>query len=144
VQELENREHHNHILAKWVAGTGAIAMVILAGIFHWKRRDLTERVAMSATVAPVVGFLHNKWKVDELYDVMIRKPLRAVAWITTRYLDSFLLDRTIIDKVAGGLPKAAGALGRTMQRGSLQGYALTMGLGIAILMLIILYKVVNG
>ncbi|MDH3585228.1 MAG: NADH-quinone oxidoreductase subunit L, partial [Phycisphaerae bacterium] len=135
----QHGDHHGaHLLVSIVSGGGALVMIALAALFHWKRRDLADRVATAA--APVVRVLHNKYYVDELYDLAIRQVLRAVSWI------AYLFDRLVIDglvNAVAALPRALAAALRPMQSGALQGYALSMGLGLVVI-LVVAYLVNQG
>ena len=74
---------------------------------------------------------YNKFFWDEIYDWTIIKPLRLVAAI------SYFFDRWIVDglvNLCGYIPVAAGALMRSLQMGLVQFYALSMLLGVLILL----------
>ena len=86
----------------------------------------------------VVGrFLENKWKVDELYDAIISRPLSAVS----RFM-SQVVDNKLIDGLVNGVGKAVNYGGRQVrwiQSGQVGVYVLWMTLGLLLLLIIKLY-----
>jgi NADH-quinone oxidoreductase subunit L len=83
----------------------------------------------------VTRVLDHKYWVDEIYQAGIVEPLRRLG------RGFFWIDRMIVDglvNVASWVPQLSGfALKITTQRGYLQGYALTMLLGIAVILIIL-------
>jgi NADH:ubiquinone oxidoreductase subunit 5 (subunit L)/multisubunit Na+/H+ antiporter MnhA subunit len=77
----------------------------------------------------VVG-AERKWMVDEFYDWVIRLPLRLVANILSA-IDELLLDAGIVNGL-GALPAAVGRIFRPLYGGVVQGYAVTMAGGVAL------------
>ncbi|QNN21687.1 NADH-quinone oxidoreductase subunit L [Planctomycetales bacterium ZRK34] len=136
-------EHHHsvHTFVSIVAGGGALVMIALAALFHWKRRDLTEKIANA--FSPVVTLLYNKYYIDECYNVLVRGVLNMIAWMSY-IVDRVLVDGVLIDVVIGRTPRFVAHVGRMFQRGRLQGYGLTMGLGLAIVLFIMVWKVMAG
>ena len=135
-------EHGNlHAIVSWVAGLGAVAMIALAGYFHWWRRDLSERIAERASGG--IRFLYRAWYIDWAYNTFIRGGLRAVAVVCDLF-DSVLVDGLMINTLFGRTPRWVGSAGRRLQRGHLQGYALKMSVGLAVIVLLIVWKVVLG
>jgi len=133
-----------HMHVGGAAGGGAILMIGLAYLLYGTAGGRRFAHTCSRAFAPLVTALHRKYYVDELYDLIICKPLRGLGWVCYRILDQFGLDRTVIDGVLGGLPRAAGWIGAQTQRGALQGYALIMGMGLVILLILLAWNVMAG
>ncbi len=130
-----------HRFVGLVTGGGAVVMIALAAFFHWINRPLTAKIATNPVVAPIVRLLNNKYYIDELYDYVIRLPLRAVGWI------SYLFDRLIIDGLVDGaakLPRGVAFFAALAQRGALQGYAMTMAIGLVVILFVVAWKVMAG
>lgn len=141
LQEYEDKHHAAHSLASWVAGGGAILMIALAAYFHLFNRAKADRI--SKNFAPLVVIMHNKYFIDELYDAIIRKPLRGLGSISSG-LDSSVLDRGIIDKLIGWAPaRLVAAIAGLLQRGPLQSYATSMALGLVIILIFYTWKAVS-
>jgi len=129
----------SHGMVGAISGGGAILMILLAGYFHWINRDATARIADKCKV--VVTFLNNKWYIDELYHYLIVMPLRVCGWVFYLVFDRFILDGLIYDGLLQNTPKLAAEVQAPVQRGKLQGFAVTMGLGVVLLIAIVAYAV---
>ena len=84
-------------------------------------------------LGPVFELWHNKYWVDELYDRVFVRPLRGIGHVC------FGTDRFGVDGLVwfvSFVPRMIGGGLKYMHRGALQGYALSMVVGLAVLMLI--------
>jgi NADH-quinone oxidoreductase subunit L len=134
-----------------------------AHVMFIERPETTEVIYMSATLVAIVlgvaiawlmyrkdpawradfkheyealwqGSLH-KWWVDEIYEVLI---IRPIVWVSRNVLFA-IVDVHVIDGLvngtAGAMKKIALWNGRTIQGGRVQGYALVIAGGTAVLLL---------
>ncbi len=108
----------------------ALAGVGLAAWFYLVSPKTPERLTLQ--FAPVRNFLLRAWRFDELYDLILVSPFRAVAgglWT--------IGDRGIIDGTSSGAAEAtlggSGAIVR-IQTGSIATYAFTMLIGLVVLL----------
>ena len=128
---VETQMHALHVSMMLSSGLIALLGIYLAYLFHLKYRDRGE--AMAARHPLAVRVLEAKYWVDEIYQAAVVEPLRAIGRVF------FAIDRYVVDGIVSGVgyvPQVAGfTLKLTTQRGSLQGYALLMLLGIAIILL---------
>jgi NADH-quinone oxidoreductase subunit L len=129
----------SHLQVGLVSGIGAIVMILLAGYFHWLRRDAAEKVVNA--VKPVFLLLNRKYFVDELYHWTVVQPLRGIGWVGFKIIDGLLLDRLIYDGLARFLPWLTAEAQSPTLRGRLQGYALMMGLGVLLVIAVVAYAV---
>ena len=113
-------------------GAAAFAGLGLAYMLHLKNRAQAERLARG--LQPLTGLLEGKYWIDELYDLIVVRPLHYLGRIF------FAFDKAIIDSIVwfvGMVPQVSGtALRLTVQRGYLQGYAATMLFGLLAILLI--------
>jgi len=115
--------------------SGAIALggIYIAYEMHLKDRARAEWLA--ADVPEITSILEHKYWVDEIYQASIVEPLRQIGRLC------FAIDRFIIDGIIwliGFIPQLSGfALKLTTQRGYLQGYAVTMLFGIAVILILV-------
>lgn len=117
------------LLSILAAGTG----IAIAAWFHWWRRDAADRLASRWRGA--VRLLANKYYVDEILDLCVVRPLRGLGEVF------HLVDRMIVDGLVslfGFLPRGLGLTLQTTARGAMQGYAIGMVLGIAVLLILLL------
>ncbi len=81
--------------------------------------------------------LYNKYYVDEAYGQWIVDPLKKAGRICVG-LDTFLIDNLV--RLVAFIPRAIGWALRSMQQGALQGYAASMAVGLALLLVIVLVQ----
>jgi NADH-quinone oxidoreductase subunit L len=120
--------------AAWIIG-GAIAVagIALAGWLHLAHRAKSDELAQN--LQPLTSLLEHKYWVDEIYQSYIVEPLRGLG-------DTFFaIDRYVVDGLVatvGAIPQIGGwILKLSTERGYLQGYAATMFLGLAAILLFI-------
>jgi NADH-quinone oxidoreductase subunit L len=123
-----------HTAVGRLGSLACIAGILVSLYLHLINRgaaDALRRALMGsmATRWIVVG-AERKWLVDEFYDWVIRLPLKVVANILSA-IDELLLDAGIVNGL-GGLPAAVGRLFRPLYGGVVQGYAVTMAGGVAL------------
>jgi NADH-quinone oxidoreductase subunit L len=121
-----------------VSGVVGFIGIFVAFILHYAGRT-TARTSRADGLLPLFGPLakaaQGKWFVDEIYDVLIVKPL----WVISNIFA--LVDKYVVDGLvdfAGWLPRAIGRTLRPSQSGELHGYAAGMAGGLAVLILIVL------
>ncbi|MFA9477332.1 NADH-quinone oxidoreductase subunit L [Phycisphaerales bacterium AB-hyl4] len=126
-----------HIAMFFISGAIAIVAIALAWYLHVKNRDAVAKLADATR--PIVTLLNNKYYVDEIYDVLIRRPLRLMGWVF------YILDQFLINGIVYGLawvPRLLGLGLRPSQNGRLQGYGLGMAAGVAIITALVLWAMV--
>jgi NADH-quinone oxidoreductase subunit L len=111
----------------------AVAGIALAYYFHLANRD--KAVGLAHTFRPFLRVFEGKYWIDEIYDALVVTPLRTLGKIL------FGIDRVVLDGLVwlvGFTPWAGGAALRLgTQRGALQGYAVSMLLGVALLVALV-------
>ncbi len=126
-------EHVIHLTPMIISGLIAIAGILVAWWLHLADRKMADRLLGAFRGAASV--LDHKYWVDEIYQQGIVEPLRSLGRAF------YLFDRLVIDGLVALvtlIPKGSGLiLRRTTQRGYLQGYAVTMLFGIAVILLLI-------
>lgn len=114
---------------------GAISIIGIALAFWLHLVDRAKSDELAASLGPVTRLLEAKYWVDEIYQAWIIEPLHNVGEFF------FWIDRWIVDglvALAGAIPQVGGfVLKLTTERGYLQGYAASMLLGVAIILLLI-------
>jgi NADH-quinone oxidoreductase subunit L len=126
-------EHSSHYWIMLLSAALAIFAIYCAYLMHLKDRARAEWLA--ADVPEITSILEHKYWVDEIYQAAIVEPLRAAGRVC------YMIDRFIIDGIiwiVGFIPQLSGfALKLTTQRGYLQGYAVTMLFGIAVILILV-------
>lgn len=136
-----------------ISGIGAIFGVLVAAFFHgpkgWQGLFLGGRTeaakcrmdAVAARMGPIPHLAENKWFVDEIYAAILVTPLRVIAHIF-HWIDKLLLDGLV--NLFGFLPRVFAWIIRPSQSGVLQGYAVSMAGGLAILLFVVLVVVMRA
>jgi NADH-quinone oxidoreductase subunit L len=133
--ELAEADKNKSVVSPIMILSGLIALtgIGLAYVLHLKDRARGEAIAQS--LQPFTSILEAKYFVDEIYQALIVEPLRQ-AGETFYAIDRFIVDGIV--SLIGYVPQFSGfALKLSTQRGYLQGYAATMLLGIAAILLLI-------
>jgi NADH-quinone oxidoreductase subunit L len=116
-----------------VSGGIAILAILLAYVFYVRRPWIPATIR--ATSGSAYDLLHNKYYIDELYDEAVVNPARATGRACVG-VDDYFLDGIIW--VVTAIPRGVAFALRGLQRGSIQGYALTMAAGFAIILWLVL------
>jgi NADH-quinone oxidoreductase subunit L len=122
--------HGGGLWIMYLSAAVAIAGIALAWVRHATAPEVDPD---AAALGPLWRVWRCKYWVDELYDALLVQPLRGLAQV----FDA--IDRHGIDGVVwlvAAAPRAAGYALRGLQRGALQGYALGMLTGLALLLLL--------
>jgi NADH-quinone oxidoreductase subunit L len=120
----------------YVSSALAVLGVLGAYVLYVRRRDWAE--AIVGEIPDVYDLIHGKYYVDELYDTIVVGPARQ-AGLLFNAIDDYVIDGLIW--LVTVVPRTGGFVLRTLQGGALQGYAVTMTMGI---MLILLFVLLSG
>ena len=117
-----------------IGGVISLLGIGLAWFLHLKERD--RAVTLAHYLRPGAKLLEGKYFVDQIYQLLIVGPLRLLGRVL------YGIDRVLIDGLvgaAGFLPWAGGGLltATTQRSGAVQGYAVSMLLGIALIVLLV-------
>lgn len=152
-----NAEPLTHWLAHYLGQVGALA--------HTGEVEVSKAIVMSSSIAVALGGIAfawltyvkqpglagqlaqrfqwlyqqslNKFHFDELYGFFVVRPTLLMAQVC-RLFDSFVVDR-LVDLV-GQSPRGVGLLLRPIQNGLTQFYGLAMALGLAVLLVALVWR----
>lgn len=127
--------HVLHLSMMVVSSVIALAGIGLAYVLYVQKPELPEILA--GRLSALYELSRNKFYLDELYELIIVKPMTVFAHVC-RIVDAYLLDG-LVDLV-GQLPAFLGYWIRPVQNGLVQFYALLMALGLAGFLLSILLR----
>ena len=122
-----------HHAPKWVKVSPFIAMILGLGLAFWfyiVNPSLPGRLAENQR--PLYLFLKNKWYFDEVYDVIIVKPLLGLGRFLWKRGDGNVIDGFLNGVAMGVVPFFTRLAGKA-QTGFIFTYAFWMVLGIAAL-----------
>lgn len=116
---------------RWRMGLVSTAItlfgIVAAAVVYLGSAKKAARLAAFMNIFGLYSLSHGKFFVDELYSLLIVRPLLAVARVAAWF------DRSAIDRLVdscGRLPSMLGAVLRPVQNGALPLYALVMALGL--------------
>lgn len=119
---------------------GAVGIGVAYALHGAGRRGAASAGADGLLRNPLVALAHRganrKWYVDEVYRALISLPL----WVLGHVLH--LIDRLLVDGVvdaAGAAPRLTGGRLRGQQSGILNGYAVAMAGGMALVVLLVVF-----
>lgn len=120
-------------------GIGAMGILIAFGLHYSRNRRLGEANLPADRLLPMLGpipfWAQHKWYVDEFYNFLIRRPLWVISTLFG-YFDKLVVDGLV--DLLGAIPRWIGAMVRPSQSGALHGYAMSMALGLGILLVAVL------
>lgn len=129
----------NHVMDEahhsptWVKVSPFVAMLLgLAAAYQMYIRDPSAPPRVAAAARPLYLFLLNKWYFDEIYSVLVVRPVRALGRLLWTRGDGSVIDGAINGLVMGVIPFLTRAANRA-QSGYIFHYAFAMVLGVAIL-----------
>jgi NADH-quinone oxidoreductase subunit L len=108
-----------------IATTLGVAGVALAWELHVVRPDLPAVVA--ARLGGFYALVRDRFRVDELYDALVVRPLFALADLGARRIDPGVIDGAV--NGAAVLVGATSGVWRRLQTGNVQHYALSFLIG---------------
>lgn len=114
---------------QWMMAVSSVVGLLgiaVAWYFHLLNRQAADRLKQQ--ILPIATLLENKWYVDEGYDILIRRPLRAAGYVCYLIGDTIIINGLVA--LGGAIPRFIGSAIRPMQRGVLHGYGLGMAAGL--------------
>jgi len=129
----EKSAHGGGEVLMMVSGVLAVAGIVAAYFLYAAPSRAPEK--MREALPTLYRLSHRKFWFDELYDLLIVRPLFALARALRK------IDDLVVDGLVHGIADLPGRLGRWLrpvQNGVVQGYALAMALGMMVILLAIL------
>jgi NADH-quinone oxidoreductase subunit L len=135
-----------HTATSIVASTAGILGILVALYLHLLNRSAADRLRQALLSNGLTRWLplamENKWKVDEVYHALIRRPAWAIGHVF-HFFDKHLIDGLIVNGTAR-IPVEVGRLFQPLYNGALQGYAATMAGGVALIAAWMFWMLLNG
>jgi NADH-quinone oxidoreductase subunit L len=129
--EGAHEDHATELILMAFSSGIALAGIGIAAYFFLRRKEAADRVA--AAFAGAHRVLLNKYYVDELYDAAIVQPIKRISeralW---RVFDAGVIDGAV--NGAGSFVNGAGAILRRLQTGSMRAYALSVFVGVVLIL----------
>ena len=111
-------------------GVSVLGAVIAISFALKLYADLSRAKALATQFAGIRKAMENKWYVDEIYEAVFIRPIRAFSEFLWKAVDVGVIDRVVL-----GFGKASEWTGQTVrviQTGSIQLYAFVLLAGIVV------------
>jgi NADH-quinone oxidoreductase subunit L len=126
--------HYGHAVEYGLMGLSIVIALAAFGAVAWlyaRHMDKTKKIAEG--LGPLYKASYNKYWVDEIYDATIVEPVKSVSY----FILFRIVDVNVVDGFANGLgslSKGLGDLGKRLQTGKAQTYALYVVLGLLVIL----------
>ncbi len=131
-----NPTHMSDILVLSLMGfamlVGLVGIAAAALMYRRGPSKSIARITSGGLGKPVHGIVHNKFYVDELYELSILKPFRWIAHVLFEVVDRFLIDLIIVNGSAYTVD-TFGRIARWFQNGQVQRYMVAVVIGSALI-----------
>ncbi|MCL4537884.1 MAG: NADH-quinone oxidoreductase subunit L [Nitrospirae bacterium] len=127
--------HEEEFMVMSISIVAAIGGIFVSWIFYSLKPEIPKTLA--AKFKGIYTTLWNKYYVDELYGFIIVRPTK---WIASNILVA-VTDGKIIEGIVNGVPQAIRNFGerlRKLQTGHLQHYAVSMAIGLFVILTLVL------
>lgn len=136
---VEQGEAHGKHTAEYIAMAAALSGVAVAAfLYAINQGRIVTKVRNSTLGAGIAYWFYEGWGFDALYNLVFVKPFLLIGK---------LIKKDPIDMAWGILPALTTIghkLSRSTQNGSLRGYAMSMGLGMVVLLILVMALQVSG
>ena len=121
-----------HAATAWPFVVAWLVAVVFGGLGYSMYAGSLKQIPVRfvETLPALHRFARDKFRVDELYDWLVVKPVERVSYFLWKVGDAFLIDGLLVN----GTARAANAFARafrTLQNGDVQRYAAVMALAVA-------------
>jgi NADH-quinone oxidoreductase subunit L len=108
----------------------ALAIGAYTAFLWYLREEGRPAAAWAARYPGLHALLSDKWRVDELYDRIVVRPLTTLARVSFDLFDRVVIDTVMVHGTAA-VVRFTGAVVRAVQTGALHTYAFFMVVGLA-------------
>jgi NADH-quinone oxidoreductase subunit L len=121
---------HSHS-TEWLSAGASVSVFVLGLLFAWilylKKPELPKQIA--AKIKIIHQLVFNKYWVDELYEYIVVKPIYYLSIFLWKIIDVIVIDDLGVNGPAR-LLRGLGGIGRRLQTGNVQFYALWLFIGL--------------
>jgi NADH-quinone oxidoreductase subunit L len=134
----ETGAHHLPVSSEWLLIGVSVAVAMAGLLLAWKwyaKENGRPAAKLAASFPALYALVADKFRVDELYDVLFVRPFAWLARMLWKVIDVLLIDGVL--NAGAFVVELTGDALRFLQTGNVRNYALTFLLGIVALVLIV-------
>jgi NADH-quinone oxidoreductase subunit L len=133
---------NTELLFMAISAVIAIGGIAIGGLFYYGGYR-APALAFGRKFPGLVRLVRDKFRIDELYNLIIIRPIKALAQFLYFVVDRILIDKVLVEGV-GALVGLFGRIARSLQMGDGQGYMAIFAAGVAALLLFATRPTVPG
>src|SRR5690606_36969264 len=98
-ERLASVSHHDHgglLVAYFIAWLIAVAGGLLAAFLYLRFFPSREGQPAPAAATGIANFARNKFYVDELYDLVVIRPVRGISYLLYKIFDALFIDTVLV------------------------------------------------
>ena len=127
--------HYEDATLETIAVLAGLGGIMTAGIVYMTGKDKLEFAKQA--LAPVYDLLLNKYYIDEIYDFLIVKPVRAIGAFFEQKVEKEGIDYAV-DEVGAQVHEVSRGIS-FWQSGNVRTYALNMVVGMVTILLFVVF-----
>ena len=134
----EEAGHHLSVSTEWLLIGVSVAVALIGLLLAWKwyaKEGGRPAAALAARFPALYALVSNKFRIDELYDLLFVRPFVSLARVLWKVVDVLIIDGVL--NAGAFIVELVGDTLRFLQTGNVRNYALTFLLGIVALVLIV-------
>ncbi|MDA0692036.1 MAG: NADH-quinone oxidoreductase subunit L [Nitrospinae bacterium] len=127
--------HYEDAMLETIAVIVGIGGILTAGVIYLTSHDKLEFAKQA--LAPLYDLLINKYYIDEIYDFLIVKPMRAIGAFLEQKVEKEGIDRAV-DETAAQVREVSRGIS-LWQSGKVRTYALNMVVGMVTILMFVVF-----
>ena len=127
--------HYEDATLETIAVLAGLGGILTAGIVYMTSKDKLEFAKQA--LAPIYDVLFNKYYIDEIYDFLIVKPIRAIGAFLEQKVEKEGVDYAV-DEVGSQVREVSRGIS-FWQSGNVRSYALNMVVGMVAILLFVVF-----
>jgi len=127
--------HYEDAALETVAVLAGLGGILTAGVVYMTSKDKLEFAKQA--LAPVYDVLFNKYYIDEIYDFLIVKPVRAIGAFLEQKVEKEGVD-FVVDEVGSQVREVSRGIS-FWQSGNVRTYALNMLVGLVTILMFVVF-----
>jgi len=131
----EHDAHFWEIVLLVFSLVAAATGIFLAYVMYVRRADIPKKFAKNYKA--VYGLVYDKYRIDELYEIVFIKPFFALGWIFSGVIDNWIVDGIV--RLLTAMTAGLGRLFNASQDGDVRVYGRVLLGGLLLILIIVVF-----